>query len=144
MVRQGLLNRVLTSVVVTNYPQLTVTAPFMSKNLSEIIFDGAAVDQIGTATGIVNSPMPYIMADINCNILRSQSTVAAYVAQWQQQAYIGSVTIYTDSTQLPQFTLVNCSILNITPGAFDGQDPTTKVQFKGVYYINNIMWSGTV
>jgi hypothetical protein len=143
MVRQGLLNRVLTSVVVTNYPQLSVTASFMAKSLAQLDFDEDAVDQIGTATGIVNSPQPYVMSSVVINLLRSQSVAAAYIAQWQQQAYIGSITAYPDSTVFTPITLVNCSIMRIAPGPFDGQDPTVKATIKGVYYTNNVMWSGT-
>lgn len=142
LITQGLLNRVLTNVVVTNFPALSVTAPFMSKSLAQLTFDAPAVDQIATATGIVNSPVPYVMGQLVVNILRSQSVASLFYAQWQADAVIGSVTAYSDSTTLPPFTLKNCSILDIDPGAFDGQDPTTKVTIKGVYYVNSDLWSG--
>ena len=139
---QGLLNRVLTNVVVTSFPQLSVTAPFMSKSLAQLTFDAPAVDQIGTATGVVNSPVPYVMAQIVVNVLRSQAVAALYYAQWQLNAVVGSVTAYPDSTTLGPFVLANCSILDVDPGAFDGQDPTTKVTMKGVYYVNADLWAG--
>lgn len=142
LIQQGILNRTLTAIHFPLFPQLNVTAPFMSKSLSDIEFDGSAVDQIGTATGIVNSPIPFMMATINANILRSQSLVNSFFLQWQLLAVVGPVTIYSDSTVLSSFTLQNCSILNITPGTFDGQDPTTKVMIKGVYYLNNALWAG--
>lgn len=141
-VSQGLLNRVLTNVVVTQFPQLSVTAPYMSKSLAQLTFDAPAVDQIATATGIVNSPAPYVMGQLVVNVMRSQSVAALYYAQWQSNAVIGSVTAYPDSTELGPFTLQNCSILDVDPGAFDGQDPTTKVTIKGVYYVNASLWAG--
>lgn len=139
---QGLLNRVLTNVVIPSFPQLSVTAPFMAKSLAQLTFDAPAVDQIGTATGIVNSPAPYVMGQLVVNILRSQSVAELYYAQWQINAVIGTVQAYPDSTVLPPFTLANCSILDVDPGAFDGQDPTTKVTIKGVYYVNADLWAG--
>ena len=144
LVQQGLLNRVLTNVIVTSFPQLSVTAPFMSKSLAQLTFEGAAVDQIGTATGVVNSPMPYIMAQVVVNLLRSQPIAALYFAQWQARAVLGSVIVYPDSTVLGPFTLANCSLLDLDPGAFDGQDPTCKATIKGVYYTNASLWSSSV
>jgi hypothetical protein len=144
LIQQGLLNRILTNVVVTNHPQLSVTASFMSKSLAQLTFDGAAVDQIGTATGVVNSPMTYVMANLTINLLRSQPIVALYFAQWQSQAVLGSVVVYPDSNVLGSFTLANCSLLDLDPGAFDGQDPTTKATIKGIYYTNAQLWSPTV
>jgi hypothetical protein len=139
---QGYLNRILTSVYVTDHPQLNVTASFMSKALSQLTFDDDSVDQIGTATGLVNSPKPYIMAQLVVNILRSQVLPALYYTQMQLLAPIGTVTVYTDSTNLPPFVMQNCSILHVDPGAFDGTDPTTKVTIKGIYLTNNQLWTG--
>jgi hypothetical protein len=144
LTQQGLLNRVLTNVVVTSYPQLSVTAPFMSKSLAHLTFEGAAVDQIGTATGVVNSPMPYVLGQVVINLLRSQPIAALYFAQWQAKAVLGTVIVYPDSTALGPFTLSNCSLLDLDPGAFDGQDATTKATLKGVYYVNASLWSPTV
>lgn len=143
LTQQGLLNRVLTSVVVTSFPQLSVTAPYMAKSLAQIDFDEDGVDQIGTATGIVNSPMPYVMSTVQINLLRSQSVAKAYLAQWQTNAILGSVTVYPDSTVFPSITLANCSLLRPSPGPYDGQDPTVKITIKGVYYINTALWAGT-
>jgi len=144
LANQGMLNRVLTNVIVTNYPQLSVTAPFMSKSLAVLTFEGTAVDQIGTATGLVNSPVPYIMAQVVVNLLRSQPIAAAYFAQWQAKAVLGPIVVYPDSTVLGPFSLVNCSLTEIDPGAFDGQDPSCKATIKGIYYLNAALWSTTV
>ena len=142
LVQQGLLNRVLTHVIVPGFAPLSVTASNMSKSLALLAFNEDAVDQIGTATGLVNSPAPYVLGDLTVNILRSQIVASLYYAQWQANAIIGSVIAYPDSTVLGPFILSNCSILRVDPGAFDGQDPTTKVTIKGIYYLNAAMWAG--
>lgn len=143
LIQQGNLNRVLTSVVLTDFPELNVTSSFMSKALSQLTFDDDANDQIGTATGVVNSPKPYIMATLQINILRSQSLAALYYAQLQAGVVLGSVKVYTDvdPSILPPFALANCSLQHVDPGPFDGQDPTTKVTIKGIYYTNAELWA---
>jgi hypothetical protein len=139
---QGLLNRVLTHVVVADYPQLSVTAPFMSKALTSLTFEGDFTTQIPTATGIVNSPEPFVMGSLVVSILRSQLLAAIWIAQLQVNSVLGSITTYSDSTIFPALTLINCSLQGVDPGPYDGQDPTTKLTIEGVLPINAILWSG--
>ena len=139
---QGSLNRILVHTIIPSNPQLTVTAPYMSKTLAVLTFDGPFVNQIGTATGLVNSPEPYVMSQLVISLLRSQPLSALWVAQVQLQSMIGSVVVYSDSCVFPEITLANCSITDIDPGSYDGNDPTVKVTVKGVFYANAAMWVG--
>lgn len=142
LTQQGNLNRVLTHIVITDFPGLNVSASYMSKSMATVTFDGPFVDQIPTATGIVNSPMPYVMGTIEVNLLRSQPLAAAWLTQTQVGSILGSVTAYPDSTAFPSVLLLNCSIVDLSPGAFDGADPTVKVTIKGVYEANDSLWTG--
>ncbi len=142
LIDQGMLNRVLTNVVVTLLPQLSVTSPYMAKSQAQITFDDDFVDQIGSATGVVNSPAPYIMGSLVINLLRSQAVSGLWIAQSQVQSVIGPVIAYPDSTAFPPVALANCSIKHIDPGAYDGQDPTVKVTVRGVFYTNAALWLG--
>lgn len=141
-VLQGYLNRVLTHIVVPDYLGLSVTAPYMSKSLAVFTFEDDFVDQVPTATGLVNSPRPYVISQVVINLLRSQALAAAWLAQSQVASQIGTVNVYPDSTVLPYLSLANCSIINVDPGAFDGTDPTFKLTVKGIYYTNVELWSG--
>src|SRR6185503_1465660 len=138
--QQGNLNRVLTQVIVPDFPELTVTASFMAKSMANLTFDGSFTDQIPTATGVVNSPEPFVQGQLVISLLRSQAVSALWLAQVQASSVIGSVEVYSDSTEFPMIRLVNCSIISVDPGAFDGQDPATKVTVKGSYYTNAVLW----
>ncbi|MHB8406242.1 MAG: hypothetical protein ACYDCJ_12545 [Gammaproteobacteria bacterium] len=139
---QGLLNRVLTHVVVTNFQGLNVTASFMSRALTSLTLEGDFTRQEPTATGIVNSPEPFVMGQLVVSILRSQSLASAWLAQMQSSTILGDVVTYSDSTVFPAITLRNCSLISIDPGPYDGQDPTTKITIKGVLPINASLWAG--
>ena len=141
LIAQGALNRVLTHIVIPSNPQLTVSASFMAKSLARLNFEEDFVDQIGTATGVVNSPVPYVMANIEMNLLRSQSVSGLWIAQAQLNGVIGTVTAYPDSTVYPAVTLANCSIKSYDPGAYDGTDPTVKVVVRGTFYANAVLWA---
>ena len=138
---QGNLNRVATHVVVTSYPALTVTVGYMGKSQAQLTFEGAAVNQIGTATGIINSPEPYLFGTLVISLLRTQSLANLWIIQMQQNATVGTVVAYPDATTFSPLSLTNCSIQGFDPGAYDGQDPVTKVTLKGTFYVNASMWA---
>jgi hypothetical protein len=140
-VTQGNLNRIATHIVVASFTNLNVTAGYMGKSQAIVTLDGPIVNQIGTATSVVNSPEPYIMSTLVISLLRSQSLSNAWLAQIQSNATIGTVTAFPDSSTFSPIELVNCSIQDFDPGAFDGGDPTVKVTIRGVFYVNSAMWA---
>jgi hypothetical protein len=138
---QGNLNRVATHIVVPSFPQLNANAGYMSKGLAVMTFDPPFVEQIETATGIVNSPKPFVMGQIVINLLRSQSLANVWITQAQAQATLGTILAFPDSSTFEPLALSNASIYDFDPGAFDGVDPTVKVTIKGTFYINAAMWA---
>ena len=138
---QGILNKVRTHIVVPGNVALNATASNMAKSQAVLTFEGPFVMQEETATGIVNSPQPFVMAQIVLSLLRSQALAGLWIAQAQTASILGNVVAYPDSANFPAVTLENCSITDIDPGAFDGVDPATKITIKGVYRTNSIMWA---
>lgn len=138
---QGNLNRVATHVVVTSLPQLSATASFLGKSLVQVTLEGPFTDQIETATGVVNSPKPFVMGQLVLSLLRSQTLAALWVAQVETSTYLGDIVAYPDSTVFPALALTNASIIDLDPGAFDGVDPTVKATVKGTFLINSALWS---
>ncbi|MDA8415481.1 MAG: hypothetical protein M0Z78_00185 [Betaproteobacteria bacterium] len=141
LIPQGTLNRVLTSMIVANFTNLNVISSNMGKTFAKLVFDGNFDEQIETATGIVTSPEPYVMATVTVGILRTQSLASAWLSQSQTTSDIGSIALHSDSTAFGAIDLADCVIRNIDPGAYDGTDPVVKLTIRGVYYINNNLWS---
>jgi hypothetical protein len=138
---QGNLNRVATHIVVAAYPYLNANASYLGKSLAVCTFEPPFTDQIETATGIVNSPKPFVMSTIVISLLRSQSLAAAWLGQVQANSYLGAVTAFPDSSVFPAIALTNASITELDPGAFDGMDPVTKVTVKGTFLLNASLWA---
>ena len=140
LVQQGTLNRLRCSVVVPNESTLNITASYMGTSFASVNFSEPFAELIGTATGGVTSPEPYVFGTITVGVLKTQALSAAWVSQSQTQSAIGPVTIYPDSAAYPATTLDNCVIQSIEPGAYDGKDPVVKVALRGIYYLNNELW----
>jgi hypothetical protein len=140
-VPQGNLNRVATHLVVPTNPQLNATAGYMGKGLAVVTFEGPFTVQEETATGLVNSPKPFVMGQIVVNLLRTQVLCGLWIAQVQASTAIGAVVAYSDSGVFPPVTLNNASITEWEPGAFDGMDPVTKFTMKGIFYVNANLWA---
>lgn len=138
---QGTLNRLKSSVTVPGNSALNITSSYMSKQFVSISFDGAFGEAIQTATGIVTSPEPFVMATITVGILRTQPLAAAWKLQAETLVAIGNVSVFPDTAAFPEYDLVNCIIQHIEPAAFDGIDPVVRVVIRGAYYINNALWA---
>jgi hypothetical protein len=141
MVAQGVLNRVRCSVVVPNFTSLNITAPYMGRSFAKIEFEGNFVEQIGTGTGAVNSPEPYVFATVTVGLLRTQALAANWAAQFQTNSGIGPITIHSDTSAFPPITVSNAVIRHLDPGAYDGTDPVVRLALRGEFYINNDLWS---
>ena len=57
---QGTLNRLLASVVYADFASLNVTSSYLAKEAISLGFDGDTSLLIGTLTGAVTSPDPYM------------------------------------------------------------------------------------
>ena len=142
LVPQGTLNRVRCSIVVPSFTNLNITSAYMGKSMATITFDEAAwVDQIQTATGVVTSPEPYVMATINVGILRTQSLAQSWITQATNTGVIGDVIIHSDTASFSAISLADVVIKSFDPGSYDGIDPVSKLVLRGTFYINNNLWN---
>jgi hypothetical protein len=139
-ITQGNLNKVATHLVVASFPALSVNASYMGKSMCKVTLDSPFVQQIGTATLFVNSPEPYVMGHMTVSLLRSQSLANLWITQAQTQATLGTVQIFSDSTVFSALSVLNCSITDFDPGAFDGTDPVVSVTVSGGFPVNSSMW----
>ena len=140
-VAQGTLNRLRGSVVIPNFPNLNVTAPYLGRPGISIGFEGETTNAIPTMTGTVQSPMPYQMATVTIALLKTQSLASQWEAQRQALSLLGDVTITPDTTSLPSYTLNNCAIDNVRELNFAGEDAGYVVTVKGYYQINASLYS---
>lgn len=142
LITQGTLNRVRVSVVIPAFPTLNITSPYMGKSFARIEFSGDWVQQIPTATDVVNSPEPYVMGTITTGLLRSQALASAWLTQVQTDTGIlGTVTIYSDTSAFAPISLDSTVVKSIEPGAYDGTDPIVRLTLSGVFQINQSSWS---
>jgi hypothetical protein len=139
-IQQGNLNRISTHLVVASFPALSVNASYMGKSMVKVTLDSPFVQQLPTATLFVNSPEPYVMGHMAVALLRSQSLANLWITQAQVQASLGTVQIFSDSTTFSAITVLNCSITDFDPGAFDGTDPVVLVTISGGFPVNSTMW----
>src|SRR6202043_1713280 len=95
---QGILIRVKASFVLTNFPNLNVTAPYLDKGGISLRLEGNASMQHGTMTGLVQSPEPYMTASITIMLLKTQPLSEAYKTQMEALSLVGDGTVWPDVT----------------------------------------------
>ncbi len=141
MVPQGSLNKVRAHIVVPNYPTLNISPSYLGDDGFSLDLDEDAVRQLKTATGLVNSPEVFVEATCTINLLRTQNLSLQWMQQMENTAQIGRIVAHSDSAAFTGRTVHNCSILKVQPGRMNGTTATVDVTIRGVYYVNNSMWS---
>lgn len=137
----GTLNRIRGSVVFPSNTSLNITSSYMTKKFVDVTFDGDFVDQIETATGIVNSPAPYVKAQATVGVLRTTGLASLFLAQVQSQAVVGQMHIHSDTSAFPSIVIHNVSIIKANPGAYDGMSGELSLTLSGIFYTNNDLWN---
>lgn len=141
LVNQGTLNRIRGSVVIPNFANLNVTAPFLHKEGISLALDGESTTYLPTMTGATTSPEPYMMVTCTIGLLKTQSLSAQYKAQMELLSTIGPFTVYPDvSSGLPTYSIQNGSISSVREMKFNGEDNGWMVLLRGYYVINNALF----
>jgi hypothetical protein len=140
-IQQGTLNRLLASVVYADFTQLNVTSGYLAREAISLSFDGDTSLLIGTLTGEVTSPEPYIYGTVTMHLLRTQALGEAYSQQIRTNTTLGSVTVFPDTQVLQPFQLNNCVLMSIQETAFDGTQAGLVVRLRGVYNINSTLFA---
>lgn len=141
LIAQGVLNRVIGSVVWADFPALNVTAPFLDKEGINLRLEGEMSMQHGTMTGLVQSPEPYVPVSLVIALLKTQSLSNAYKSQFEDDVILGEGTVWPDvSTGLSQFQLQNMSIQSVGDLLFNGTTPIFALTMRGFFILNNSLW----
>lgn len=140
-ISQGVLNRLIASVIWTSYPQLTITAPFLGRDGISLAFEGNAVEFLPTLTGNVNSPEPFQMVTLTMHLLKTQGIAQLYESQRQTNAQLGTGTVRPDAATLGPYKLLNAAIESVRELAFSGQNAEYVVTCRATYPINSALWS---
>lgn len=137
LVDQGTLNRIRGSIVVSDLPELNVTAPFLGKAGISLSLEGETTLYQGTMTGAVTSPEPYMMVAVTVNLLKTQALSALYKARMELLSTIGNVVVIPDARTLPNYAILNCAIRSIRELSFNGEDAGFGITLGGYYNINS-------
>jgi hypothetical protein len=141
LINLGTLNRVRASVVFPSFTALNITSSQMGRRFVSLTFDEDFVQQIQQGVGIINSPEPYVMATVTCDVLRTLPLAQAFISQLEQTAVLGTVYVHSDTRTFPKRTVYNASVLKADPGAYDGINGVLALTIRGVFYPNNTLWN---
>lgn len=140
MIKPGTLNRVRATAKFTDHPELNVSASYLAKEGIELSPQGNITEFHAAMTGAVQSPQPYIIMQARIHILRSQALGTQYKKQWEANASIGDVKLYSDSSVFGDFEIYDTAITSVADMSFAGGDPGVAVTITGTYYVNSEMW----
>ena len=141
LIDQGVLNRLIASVIVSENPSLNVTAPYLGKEGLRLNLEGDSTIYLPTMTGAVRSQEPYLMVSLRMSLLKTQNLSDRYKRQMELNSFLGTVVVRPDSTALSPYTLINCSIANVGELNLSGTEATYGPTIKGYYSINTALYA---
>lgn len=132
----GVLNRLRASVTYHDFPQLNVTAGFLTTEGIRLALEGNATDLLPAMVSLVSSPAPYLSASLTMSIVRSSGLAQIYKTQIEDTTLVGLVTIWPDTDVLNPFVLNNVALESIREMAFAGMEAAIVVTARGYYNVN--------
>lgn len=146
LVPQGNLNRLRSSLVLTEVPSLNVTPSFLGVEGIGIAFEGEVTTVIPTMTGQVNSPEPVQPVNVSIHLLKTQPLAQAYEDRRQTNSILGAGTLRPDvsanSSGIGPYNLLNLTIRNVGELRMNGSDAGYRINLGGYMIINNSLFEG--
>lgn len=141
MIPQGSLNLLRAAVQVTNFPNLNVTASYLSEGMVTLTQEGDASLLIPTATGAVPSPNPYVIVNVLAHLVRSQNLAAAWKTQMETSTDLGPLVVIGDASTLSMWHLYSGTLMNVGELTFNGKDAGYPINIRAVYPVNSAMYN---
>lgn len=138
---QGNINRLRASISFPDHPELNITPAYLGKEMFSLALQGEATHPIPTATGIVNSPEPYQIAEFTAHVLRTNGLGDRFKKQKEKNSILGDSVIRSDTSAFSDYNLTNCSIKSVDPIKFNGEDAGWMIHFQGAYQINSDLYN---
>ena len=139
-IAQGTLNKLIGSLVWTDFPTLNVTPSYLLPEGIDLAFEGEATVLLPSMTGLVTSPEPYQKTRVMIHLNKAQALAEQYKIQLETNTLMGALTIYTDSPTISVYNLINCALTGIASFTIAGRDAGYVMSVQGAYNINSALW----
>lgn len=143
LISVGSLNLLNASITFPLNPFLNVTASYLNKGGIQLALEGRATDMLPAMTAAVTSPMPWQLASITVNLLKTQPLSAIYKTQYELSTLIGPCTVRPDVNGgggLTPYVFTNCALENVPQQTYNGSDAGWVISISGTYNINSALY----
>lgn len=137
----GVLNRVRGTLKVTNFPELNVSASYVTRPNMRITRTTTPTSTLPVLTGVVQSPQPYMMTTVAIHLNRAAGLADVYIQQIQSSSLIGDVEIWTDTPALSNIVLRNSSLSRVGDVDLSGEDAEEIFEITGIEDTNDNLWN---
>lgn len=143
LVDLGTLNRLRGSLLFPNFPQLNISASFLTRAGIRLSVEGDTTAMLPQMVSMVQSQEPYMKATILVGLVKTTSLVAAFKSKMESDSNLGPVTFYSDSKAIPAYDFTNCAIENFEGIDASGQSADYPIRISGTYYVNSGLFNLT-
>jgi hypothetical protein len=141
LINLGSLNRLKGSVIISAFPQLNISAPYLTKEGIRLAIEGDTTQMLPQLVSMVQSQEVYLKASLVIGLVKTTALATLYLAQIQNNSNVGDVTFYTDTSNLPPFQFSNCAVEGFEGIDASGTNASFPVRIAGTWYVNSSLFS---
>jgi hypothetical protein len=137
----GLLNKVWTSMVVVDYPELSVFSSDMGEEQITLTYEEQLTKMLNNATSRTAAPSVIIPVTIEVHIVKTNNISALYENLTDNLAKIGRVVLTSDAMNEQKQTVINCWVQSIGNRKFNATESSRVITIGGIIEKNNALFN---
>lgn len=137
----GPLNRIRATVLFPLFPQLNISAAFITPEGIRMAINGQSTQMIPAMVSQVQSQNVYLPAQVQFGIVKTTALATLWKRKLESNSNLGPCTVRVDSAALDVFDLVNCAVENFEGIDASGTNAAFPIMIAGTYYINSDLFN---
>lgn len=130
----NILNKALTKIVFSNYPDLNLSAENLTNDMLSVSFDGESVTRLDGALVQVLSVNFYTNATVNISILKTNSKFETFMKLYQSSSILeGTALLMLDNGEQLKLHNLSFEFGDLSAG---GQEAGVNITLHGILYVN--------
>lgn len=137
----GPINRIRATLTFPNFPQLNVSAAFLTQTGIRMAINGQTTNMIPAMVSQVQSQNVYLPALVQFSLVKSCALATLWKRQMESNSDLGPCTVRMDAAAIDVYDLVNCAVQELGGIDASGQSADYPLSVAGTYYINSNLFN---
>ena len=137
----GPLSRIRATVLFPLFPQLNISAAFLTPEGIRMSINGQTTQMIPAMVSQVQSQNVYLPAQVQFSVVKTTALATLWKQKIESDSNLGDCTVRVDAAALDVFSLVNCAVEQFDGIDASGTNAGFPLMVAGTYYCNSNLFN---